>query len=44
VTRLTGLMAMALWLTAPTRGAGNAAGAKVVELCDALSNHCTSLF
>jgi hypothetical protein len=44
VTRLTGLMAVTLWLTAPTRGARNAAGAKVAELCDALSNHFTSLF
>jgi len=44
VTRLTGLMAVTLWLTAPTRGARNAAGAKVAELCNALSNQFTSLF
>jgi hypothetical protein len=44
VTRLTGLMAVTLWFTAPTRGAGNAAGAKVAELCDELSKHFTSLF
>ena len=44
VTGLTGLMAVTLWLTAATRGARNAAGAKVAELCDALSNHFTSLF
>jgi hypothetical protein len=41
---LTGLMAVTLWLTAPTRGARNAAGAKVAELCDAPSNPFTSLF
>jgi hypothetical protein len=44
VTRLTGLMAVTLWLTAPTRGARNAAGAKIAELGDALNKHFTSLF
>ncbi|HUE56712.1 MAG TPA: hypothetical protein VMO76_12830 [Candidatus Udaeobacter sp.] len=44
VTWLTGLMAVTLWLAAPTRGARNAARAKVAELCDALSNQFTSLF
>jgi len=44
VTRLTGLMAVTLWFTAPARGPGNAAGAQVAELCDALSKHFTSLF
>jgi len=44
VTRLTGLMAVTLWLAAATRGARNAAGAKIAELCDALSKHFTSLF
>jgi hypothetical protein len=43
VTGLTGLMAVTLCLTAPTRGARNAAGAKVAKLCDALSNHFPSL-
>jgi len=44
VTRLTGLMAVTLWLTASTRGGGDAAGAQVAELCNALSNPLTSLF
>jgi hypothetical protein len=44
VTWLTGLMAVTLWLTAPTRGTRNAPGAKVPELCDALSKQFTSLF
>ena len=44
VARLTGLMAVTPWLTAPTRGARNAAGAKIAEFCDALSKHLTSLF
>jgi hypothetical protein len=44
VTRLAGLMTVTLGLTAPTRGARNAARAKVPELCDALNNHFTSLF
>ncbi len=44
VTRLTGLMAVTLWFTASTRGGGDAAGAKVAELCHALSNPFTSLF
>jgi hypothetical protein len=38
------LMAATLWFTAATRGARNAAGAKVAELCNALSNQFTSLF
>jgi hypothetical protein len=44
VTRLTGLMAVTLCFTASTRGGGDAAGAKVAELCNALSNSFTSLF
>ena len=44
MTRLPGLMAVALWLTASTRGTRNAAGTKVPELCDALSKYFTSLF
>jgi hypothetical protein len=44
VTRLAGLMAVTLWLTAPTRGARNTTGAQVAELSDALSNPFTSLF
>ena len=44
VTRLTRLMAVTLWLTASTRGGGDAAGAKVAELCKAPSNQFTSLF
>ena len=44
VTQLTGLMAATLWLTASTRGGGDAAGAKIAELCNALSNQFTSLF
>jgi hypothetical protein len=44
VTRLTGLMAATLWFTAATRGARNAAGAKVAELGNAPSKQFTSLF
>jgi hypothetical protein len=44
VTRLTGLMAVTLWFTASTRSGGDAAGAQVAELCNALSNPFTSLF
>jgi hypothetical protein len=44
VAGVTGLMAVTLWLTAPTRGARYAAGTKIAELCDALSKHFTLLF
>jgi hypothetical protein len=44
VTRLTGLMAVTLWFTTATRGARNAAGAKVAELGEALSKQFASLF
>jgi len=44
VTRLTGLMAVTFGFTAPTRGGGDAAGAKVAELRNALSKLFTSLF
>src|SRR4029077_19535975 len=44
VTRLTRLMAVTLWFTASTRGGGDAAGAKVAELGNAMSNQFTSLF
>jgi len=44
VTRLTRLMAVTLWFTASTRGGGDAAGTKVAELCNALSNQVTSMF
>src|SRR5439155_8108658 len=43
VTPLTRLMAVTLWLTASTRGGGDAAGAKVAELCKAPSNQFMSL-
>ncbi len=38
VTWLTGSMAVTLWFTASTGGGSDAAGAKVAELCNALSN------
>src|SRR5215469_8681588 len=41
VTRLAGLMTATVRLPAPTRRAGYAAGAKIAELRDALSNHFT---
>jgi hypothetical protein len=44
VTRLTGLMAVTLWLTAATRGGGDAAGAKSAEFGKALGKPLTSLF
>ena len=43
VARLTGLMAVTPWLTAPTRGARHVARAKIAERSNALGKH-PSLF
>jgi hypothetical protein len=44
VAWLAGLMTATVRLTTPTGRAGNAAGAKIAELRDTLSNRFTSLF